>query len=210
MKKLAVLVSGSGSDLQTIIDGIASKKIAGEIAVVVSDKPGAYALTRAEKAGIATAVVDRKAFAEYKTDKTAFTKAVMAVFEQYQVEGIVFAGFLSILGGEAVAAYKNKMINIHPSLIPSFCGIGFYGIKVHQAAIDYGVKLSGVTIHFVDEGTDTGPIIAQRAVIVKDDDTAEELQKRVLAAEHALLPEVVALFCADKIKVEDRKVYIQK
>ena len=210
MKKLAVLVSGSGSDLQTIIDGIASGKIDGEIAVVISDKPGVYALTRAENAGIATAVVDRKAFPDYKTNKTAFTQAVIAVFHAYQVEGIIFAGFLSILGEEAVKAYKNKMINIHPSLIPSFCGIGFYGMRVHQAAIDYGVKLSGVTIHFVDEGTDTGPIIAQRAVEVKDDDTAEALQKRVLAAEHELLPEVVALFCADKIKVEDRKVYIQK
>lgn len=210
MKRLAVLVSGGGSDLQVIIDGIEKGDIHGEIAVVISDKEEAYALTRAANAGIQTEVIARKDFKEYYEDKTAFTKAYLDTLAQYGVDGIVMAGFLSILGPEMIAAYPNKIINIHPALIPSFCGKGFYGMKVHKAVIAAGVKLSGVSIHFADEGTDTGPIIAQRAVEVKDDDTAEILQKRVLAAEHVLLPEVVAWFCDDRLEVQGNKVIVKK
>lgn len=205
MKRLAVMVSGGGTDLQSVIDGVQSGKIPGEIAVVISSKPGVYALERAKKAGIPGAVICKKDYA----DEQAFFDANLGVLREYGAEGVVLAGYLSILGRQMIEAYPNKIINIHPSLIPSFCGKGYYGLRVHQAVLDYGVKVSGATVHFVDEGADTGPIILQQAVSVLPEDTAESLQQRILEVEHEILPEAVALFCADRLLVQGRKVTIR-
>ena len=141
-------------------------------------------------------------------DEEAFFEANLAALRQYGAEGVVLAGYLSILGKRMIEAFPNKIINIHPSLIPSFCGKGYYGLKVHKAALEYGVKVSGATVHFVDEGADTGPIIAQRSVPVLPGDTPEMLQQRVLEVEHEILPEAVALFCQDRLKVQGRRVSI--
>ncbi len=205
MKRLAVMVSGGGTDLQSVIDGVQSGKIPGEIAVVISSKPGVYALERAKKAGIPGVVICKKDYA----DEQAFFDANLGALREYGAEGVVLAGYLSILGKQMIEAYPNKIINIHPSLIPSFCGKGYYGLRVHQAVLDYGAKVSGATVHFVDEGADTGPIILQRAVSVLPEDTAESLQQRILEVEHEILPEAVALFCADRLLVQGRKVTIQ-
>lgn len=205
MKRLAVMVSGGGTDLQSVIDGVQSGKIPGEIAVVISSKPGAYALERAKKAGIPGVVICKKDYA----DEQSFFDANLGALREYGAEGVVLAGYLSILGRQMIEAYPNKIINIHPSLIPSFCGKGYYGLRVHQAVLDYGAKVSGATVHFVDEGADTGPIILQRAVSVLPEDTAESLQQRILEVEHKILPEAVALFCADRLLVQGRKVTIQ-
>lgn len=205
MKRLAVMVSGGGTDLQSVIDGVQSGKIPGEIAVVISSKPGVYALERAKKAGIPGVVICKKNYA----DEQAFFDANLSALREYGAEGVVLAGYLSILGRQMIEAYPNKIINIHPSLIPSFCGKGYYGLRVHQAVLDYGAKVSGATVHFVDEGADTGPIILQRAVSVLPEDTAESLQQRILEVEHGILPEAVALFCADRLRVQGRKVTIR-
>ncbi len=205
MKRLAVMVSGGGTDLQSVIDGVQSGKIPAEIAVVISSKPGVYALERAKKAGIPGVVICKKDYA----DEQAFFDANLGVLREYGAEGVVLAGYLSILGKQMIEAYPNKIINIHPSLIPSFCGKGYYGLRVHQAVLDYGAKVSGATVHFVDEGADTGPIILQRAVSVLPEDTAESLQQRILEVEHEILPEAVALFCADRLLVQGRKVTIR-
>lgn len=205
MKRLAVMVSGGGTDLQSVIDGVQSGKIPAEIAVVISSKPGVYALERAKKAGIPGIVICKKDYA----DEQAFFDANLGVLREYGAEGVVLAGYLSILGKQMIEAYPNKIINIHPSLIPSFCGKGYYGLRVHQAVLDYGAKVSGATVHFVDEGADTGPIILQRAVSVLPEDTAESLQQRILEVEHEILPEAVALFCAERLLVQGRKVTIR-
>lgn len=205
MKRLAVMVSGGGTDLQSVIDGVQSGKIPGEIAVVISSKPGVYALERAKKAGIPGIVICKKDYA----DEQAFFDANLGVLREYGAEGVVLAGYLSILGRQMIEAYPNKIINIHPSLIPSFCGKGYYGLRVHQAVLDYGAKVSGATVHFVDEGADTGPIILQQAVSVLPEDTAESLQQRILEVEHEILPEAVALFCAGRLLVQGRKVTIR-
>lgn len=205
MKRLAVMVSGGGTDLQSVINGVQSGKIPGEIAVVISSKPGVYALERAKKAGIPGVVICKKDYA----DEQAFFDANLGVLREYGAEGVVLAGYLSILGRQMIEAYPNKIINIHPSLIPSFCGKGYYGLRVHQAVLDYGAKVSGATVHFVDEGADTGPIILQQAVSVLPEDTAESLQQRILEVEHEILPEAVALFCADRLLVQGRKVTIR-
>ncbi|MBC8537409.1 phosphoribosylglycinamide formyltransferase [Christensenellaceae bacterium NSJ-63] len=204
MKKLAVMVSGGGTDLQSIIDGIANGKIAGEIVLVISSKPGVYALTRAEKAGIPAKVISPRDFARQED----FFAANLAALQESGAEGIILAGYLSILSKEVVEAYAGRIINTHPALIPSFCGKGFYGNRVHQAVLDYGAKLSGATIHFVDEGADTGPIIMQEAVPVLPDDTVETLSARVLEVEHRILPESVALFCEDRLVLHGRTVHI--
>ena len=204
MKKLAVMVSGGGTDLQSIIDGIANGKIAGEIVLVISSKPGVYALTRAEKAGIPAKVSSPRDFARQED----FFAANLAALQKSGAEGIILAGYLSILSKEVVEAYAGRIINTHPALIPSFCGKGFYGNRVHQAVLDYGAKLSGATIHFVDEGADTGPIIMQEAVPVLPDDTVETLSARVLEVEHRILPESVALFCEDRLVLRGRTVHI--
>ncbi len=205
MKRLAVMVSGGGTDLQSVIDGVQSGKIPAEIAVVISSKPGVYALERAKKAGIPGIVICKKDYA----DEQAFFDANLGALREYGAEGVVLAGYLSILGRQMIEAYPNKIINIHPSLIPSFCGKGYYGLRVHQAVLDYGAKVSGATVHFVDEGADTGPIILQQAVSVLPEDTAESLQQRILEVEHEILPEAVALFCAERLLVQGRKVTIR-
>ena len=187
--KIAVLVSGGGTNLQAIIDAIASGKITNtEIALVVSNKEGAYALKRAEQAGIKGAVISPKQYAEKEADSQDMVKTI----KDTGWELIVLAGFLVVLPESFVNAFEGKIINIHPSLIPSFCGDGFYGLKVHEKALERGVKVTGATVHYVDSGTDTGPIIDQRAVYIKADDTPETLQRRVMEeAEWVILPKAI-------------------
>jgi phosphoribosylglycinamide formyltransferase-1 len=201
MFKIAVLVSGGGSNLQSIIDSIEQGYLNCCVEYVISDKKGIYALERAEKHNIKTIVLDKKEQGSNLSDE------ILKIIDG-KVDLIVLAGYLSILKGELLNKFKNKIINIHPSLIPSFCGAGMYGIKVHQKAIEYGVKIAGCTVHFVDEGTDTGSIILQKSVEVKDSDTAEELQQRVLVQEHIALPEAVKLISENRIMIEGRKARI--
>lgn len=203
MLNIGVLVSGSGSNLQAIIDNVNNGNINGKISVVVSDRLGAYGIERAKKAGIDAFELDRKNM----TGEELNCK-VLDILKAHNVDLVVLAGYLSIISSDLVNAYRNSIINIHPSLIPSFCGPSFYGLRVHKSAIEYGVKVSGCTVHFVDEGTDTGPIILQKAVEVLEEDTPEELQKRILEFEHILLPKAVKLFCEGKISVINRKVKI--
>ncbi len=187
--KIAVLVSGGGTNLQAIIDAIASGKITNtEIALVISNKEGAYALKRAEQAGIKGAVISPKQYA----DKEAYSQDMIKTIKNAGCELIVLAGFLVVLPESFVNAFEGKIINIHPSLIPSFCGDGFYGLKVHEKALERGVKVTGATVHYVDSGTDTGPIIDQKAVYIKADDTPETLQRRVMEeAEWVILPKAI-------------------
>ncbi len=189
MLRVAVCVSGGGTNLQAIIDAVANGTIRNtQLVRVISNKHGAYALERAAKAGIEGVTVAKKDYA----DKAAFEKALIAAIDAAEPDLIVLAGFLVVLPQELVAKYRGKIINIHPSLIPSFCGDGFYGLKVHEAALARGVKATGATVHYVDEGTDTGPIISQKAVYVQDGDTPETLQKRVMEeAEWILLPQAI-------------------
>ena len=187
--KIAVLVSGGGTNLQAIIDAIASGKITNtEIALVISNKEGAYALKRAEQAGIKGAVISPKNYG----DKEAYSQDMIKTIKDAGCELIVLAGFLVVLPESFVNAFEGKIINIHPSLIPSFCGDGFYGLKVHEKALERGVKVTGATVHYVDSGTDTGPIIDQKAVYIKADDTPETLQRRVMEeAEWVILPKAI-------------------
>lgn len=187
--KIAVLVSGGGTNLQAIIDAIASGKITNtEIALVISNKEGAYALKRAEQAGIKGTVISPKQYA----DKEAYSQDMIKTIKEAGCELIVLAGFLVVLPESFVNAFEGKIINIHPSLIPSFCGDGFYGLKVHEKALERGVKVTGATVHYVDSGTDTGPIIDQKAVYIKADDTPETLQRRVMEeAEWVILPKAI-------------------
>lgn len=187
--KIAVLVSGGGTNLQAIIDAIASGKITNtEIALVISNKESAYALKRAEQAGIKGAVISPKQYA----DKEEYSQDMIKTIKDAGCELIVLAGFLVVLPESFVNAFEGKIINIHPSLIPSFCGDGFYGLKVHEKALERGVKVTGATVHYVDSGTDTGPIIDQKAVYIKADDTPETLQRRVMEeAEWVILPKAI-------------------
>ncbi|AAK79362.1 phosphoribosylglycinamide formyltransferase-1 [Clostridium acetobutylicum] len=204
MYKIAVLVSGGGTDLQSIIDAIEEGYIKNcIIEAVISDKKGAFAIERAKKHGIKSYTFDRK---EYKG--TVCDEVLKLLYKK--VDLIVLAGFLSILKGDLLNKFKNRIINIHPSLIPAFCGNGMYGMKVHEKAIEYGVKISGCTVHFVDEGTDSGPIILQSAVEVLATDTPDTLQKRVLEAEHKLLPEAVKVLSEGKVQIEGRHVKVIK
>lgn len=198
MLNIGVLVSGGGTNLQALIDACNNGVIkSGKIVTVVSSKADAYALVRAEKNGIATAVFTKK---DYGT-KDELDEAIAKYMKEQGVDLIVMAGYLSIVGDKLLKAYKDRIINIHPSLIPSFCGDGFYGLKVHQAALDYGVKVTGATVHFVNEVTDGGKIILQKAVYINDGDTAESLQRRVMEeAEWQILPEAVELICSGKLK----------
>jgi len=196
--RIAVLVSGGGTNLQTIIDAVSAGNINGEIAVVISDRENAYALERAKKFGIKAVYIDRKNCAERLMDE----------LQNMNTELVILAGYLTILDRELVRAYEGRIINIHPSLIPAFCGKGFYGEKVHKAAVEYGVKVSGATVHFVDEGTDSGPIILQESVPVFAEDTAETLDARVLEVEHRILTEAVRLFCEGRLRIEGRKVKV--
>lgn len=208
MKNIGVFVSGSGTNLQAIIDGINGGKITnGKISLVLSTKDDVYALTRAGENNIKTEIVRRKDYPDGKE----FSVKVEEAIKNYDIDLIVLAGFKSVLSHDFVKKYENRIINVHPALIPSFCGDGFYGLKVHEKALEYGVKLSGATVHFANELTDGGPIILQKAVEVKDDDTPEVLQKRIMVeAEQVILVEAVNLFCNDRIVVEGNKTYIKK
>lgn len=199
MLNIGVLVSGGGTNLQALIDAQESGIIkSGKIVTVVSNKEGVYALERAEKAGIESKVITKKSFGG---DSLKFNSEICKYLKEKNVDVIVLAGFLAILEGELLDEYKDRIINVHPSLIPSFCGDGFYGLKVHQAALDYGVKVTGATVHFVNEITDGGRIILQKAVEIKDGDTPEILQRRVMEeAEWIILPRAVELVCSGQIK----------
>lgn len=196
--KIAVLVSGGGTNLQALIDAQQSRIInSGEIALVVSNNSSAYALTRAKNAGIPTAVVLKKECA----DQAEFENRILKLLEENKIDMIVLAGFMSILSADFVSHYPERIINVHPSLIPSFCGEGFYGLRVHRAALDYGVKVTGATVHFVNEIPDGGKIILQKAVDVEDGDTPEILQKRVMEqAEWKILPQATELVSAKILK----------
>ena len=205
-KKIAVLVSGGGTNLQSLID-CQKNGMFGEsrISLVIASKPGVYALERAKNAGIDSAVLCRKDYA----DIAAYSKALVDELKAAEIDLVVLAGFLTIIDEQVYEAYPNAIINIHPALIPSFCGKGFYGLHVHEAALEKGVKVSGATVHFVTPECDAGPIILQKAVEVKQGDTPEALQQRIMEeAEWKILPEAVKLFCEDKLTVRDNIVYI--
>ena len=206
MKNIAVLVSGGGTNLQALIDAEKSGIIKnGKITCVISSKEGAYALERAAQNGIKGIVIPRK---EYP-DIASYTKAVTDALIAEKADLVVYAGFMTILDEQVVKAFPYKMMNVHPALIPSFCGKGFYGLHVHEAALAAGVKLSGATVHFVTEVCDGGPIIMQRAVPVENGDTPETLQRRIMEqAEWKILPEAVSLFCQDRIEIRDGKAYV--
>lgn len=210
MKKvrIAVLVSGGGTNLQALLDAQKRDELGGgQIVAVISTKAGAYALERAAKAGVPSYVIPRNNFASNQ----AMTVAMVEKLQELQIDLVVLAGCMVIFTQELVQAYPNAIMNVHPALIPSFCGEGFYGLHVHEAALAYGVKLSGATVHFVSEQCDGGPIIAQKAVAVREDDTPETLQRRIMEeAEWKLLPEAVALFCQGRLRVEGRNVIIKE
>lgn len=207
MLKLAVLVSGGGTNLQAILDAMDCGKIQNaKVSVVISNNRNAYALARAKEHGIEAVCISPKDFA----DRAAFNQAFLEKLDSYQVDLVVLAGFLVVLPQEMIQRYQNRIINIHPSLIPSFCGKGYYGLKVHEGALARGVKLTGATVHFVDEGTDTGPIILQKAVEVELGDTPETLQRRVMEqAEWVILPQAIDLIAAGRVAVCDGRVQIK-
>ena len=207
MLKLAVLVSGGGTNLQAIIDAISAGKITNAcISVVISNNANAYALERARAHGIEALCISPKDF----ESREAFNQAFLDKLNSYNVDLVVLAGFLVVLP-EMIKEYTNRIVNIHPSLIPSFCGKGFYGLKVHEGVLARGVKVTGATVHFVDEGTDTGPIILQKAVEVEQGDTPEVLQRRVMEqAEWVILPKAIDLIANGKVSVEDGHVIIAK
>lgn len=204
MLRMVVCVSGGGTNLQALIDSIHDKTVTNaEIVRVISNNKSAYALTRAEENGISGICISPKDYEE----RSLFNEAFLAAVDEVKPDLIVLAGFLVVIPQEMIAKYRNRIINIHPSLIPSFCGTGYYGLKVHEGALARGVKITGATVHFVDEGTDTGPIILQKAVAVEDNDTPEILQKRVMEqAEWKILPEAVNLIANGKITVKENKV----
>jgi len=204
--RLGVLVSGGGSNLQSIIDNCNCGYIPGEVVVVISSKQGVYALERAKKQNIPSTVVIPKNYAS----KEEYENELVEILNYYRTDLVILAGFLRVLSPYFVNRFKGKIMNIHPSLIPAFCGEGFYGEKVHKAALDYGVKITGVTVHFVDEGADTGPIILQRAVPVMDDDTPETLAKRVLQEEHKIYPDAIKLYAEGRLEVDGRRVKINR
>lgn len=202
MLNVVVMVSGGGTNLQAIIDAVHSGKITNtRIAGVISNNQNAYALTRAEENGIAARCISPKQF----SDRTEFNRALLDVVDAMEPDLIVLAGFLVVIPPEMIRKYEHRIINIHPSLIPSFCGTGYYGLKVHEAALARGVKVVGATVHFVDEGTDTGPIILQKAVEVQNGDTPQILQRRVMEqAEWQILPRAIDLIANGKVSVTER------
>ena len=206
MKNIVVLVSGGGTNLQALIDAQNRGEIKnGKITCVISSSPDAYALIRPRDNNISTEVIRRKDFAEFDEYDNALTE----LLKSKNADVVVLAGFMTILGSKVISAFENKIINIHPSLIPSFCGEGYYGLHVHEAALKKGVKVTGATAHFVNEVCDGGPIIIQKAVEIQNGDTPEILQKRVMEqAEWKILPKAVSLFCEDKIIVKDNKTEI--
>ncbi len=205
-KKIAVLVSGGGTNLQALIDAEKRGELGnGKITLVIASKPGVYALERAANAGIEGRVLARKDYDSI----AAYSKALADEMTNAGIDLVVLAGFLTIIDEQVYEAFPNKILNVHPALIPSFCGKGFYGLHVHEAALSKGVKVSGATVHIVTPECDAGPIVLQKAVEVKQDDTPETLQRRIMEeAEWKILPEAVKLFCEDRITVEDNKVYI--
>ena len=208
MLKIAVLVSGGGTNLQAIIDKIAEGVITNtEIAVVISNNKNAYALERAKQAGIEAVCVSPK---DYE-NREQFNQEFLKTLDSYQVDLVVLAGFLVVIPPAMIQKYENRIINIHPSLIPSFCGTGYYGLKVHEGALARGVKVTGATVHFVDEGSDTGPIILQIAVEVQNGDTPEILQRRVMEqAEWEILPRAIHLIANGKVTVKDKKAVVEE
>ena len=208
MLKLAVLVSGGGTNLQSIIDSIADGRITNaEIKVVISNNKNAYALERAAKAGIPAKALSPKNF----PDREAFNDALLQALIDSEADLVVLAGCLVVIPPKIVEHFKNRIINIHPSLIPSFCGTGYYGLKVHEGVLNRGVKVTGATCHFVDEGTDTGPIILQKAVEVKNGDTPKILQQRVMEeAEWIIMPKAIDLIANGKVKVVDGKAIVEE
>lgn len=208
VKRIAVLVSGGGTNLQALIDAQERGDIInGRIAAVISSKPGTYALERAKRANIPGYVVARKDY----HDNRAMTAALVDKLKELNIDLVVLAGFMVILTEEMVRAYPNAILNVHPALIPSFCGEGYYGLHVHEKALEYGVKVSGATVHFVSEECDGGPIVLQRAVAVEENDTPETLQRRIMEqAEWVILPRAVSLFCQGRLRVEGRTVRILK
>lgn len=201
LKRFAVLVSGGGTNLQALIDGVESGKINGNLALVISNRKNAFGLERGKRHNIKSLYLrgDNIVVEE-------FDKRLIDILDENKIDFVVLAGFLKILGKDFIKAYENKIINIHPSLIPSFCGQGYYGLKVHEEAIKYGVKVSGATTHFVSEEADAGPIIRQVSVEVSSDDSPEDLQKKVLEVEHQILVATVSDFCDDKLEVQGRIV----
>ena len=206
MKNIVVLVSGGGTNLQALIDAQDRGEIkGGRITCVISSKADAYALERAKTAGIPSVVIPRK---DYESAET-FSKAVLAELKSRNADLIVLAGFMTILDECVTSAYPYKIINVHPALIPSFCGEGYYGLRVHRAALEYGVKISGATVHFVNEKADAGAIILQGTVDVANDDTPETLQRKIMEnVEWKLLPKAVSLFCEDRITIRDGKAFV--
>ncbi|MBQ3936692.1 MAG: phosphoribosylglycinamide formyltransferase [Ruminococcus sp.] len=207
MKNIVVLVSGGGTNLQALIDAQNKGLIkGGRISCVISSKQGAFALERAKKADIPTVVIPRKEYADSK----AYSEAILAELNRQNADLVVLAGFMTILDECVTKAYPYKIINVHPALIPSFCGEGFYGLKVHEKALEYGVKVSGATVHFVNEKADAGAIILQGTVDVQNDDTPEVLQRRIMEnVEWKLLPKAVSLFCEGRIKIKDGRAYTE-
>ena len=205
-KRIAVLVSGGGTNLQALIDAEARGELgAGKISLVIASKPGVYALERAKNAGIDSVVLSRKDYASIKD----YSRALADKMTDEKIDLVVLAGFLTIIDEQVFEAFPNRILNVHPALIPSFCGKGFYGLYVHEAALKKGVKVSGATVHIVTPECDAGPIVLQRAVEVRQDDTPETLQLRIMQeAEWKILPEAVRLFCDGKITVKNDKVYI--
>ena len=206
-KKIAVLVSGGGTNLQALIDAEGRGELgAGKITLVIASKPGVYALERAKNAGIDAVVLSRRDYASIAD----YSRALADKMTAEGIDLVVLAGFLTIIDEQVYNAFPNKILNVHPALIPSFCGKGFYGLYVHEAALKKGVKVSGATVHIVTPECDAGPIVLQKAVDVKEGDTPETLQKRIMEeAEWKILPKAVRLFCDDKITVENNKVYIK-
>lgn len=203
-KKIVVLASGSGSNLQVILDAIEKNEINGSVVAVISNRKSAYSLERAKNKGVNAIYIGKGNYIK-KEDRE---RALFEKLEELKPDLIVLAGYLEIIPSEIIKTYSNRIMNIHPALIPSFCGDGFYGMNVHRAVVEYGVKVTGATVHFVDEGTDTGPVILQDTVLVSSEDTPEQVQKKVLKIEHQLLPKAVCLFCEDKIRVNGRIVEI--
>lgn len=200
--KIGVLISGGGTNLQSIIDNVKSENINGQIELIISNKEEAYGLVRGKKSGIESLYLDRKKF----ISEEEYNLELIKRFKEKDVELIVLAGYLRVLSKNFIDQFRDRIINIHPSLIPSFCGKGYYGEKVHQCVLDSGVKITGATVHFVDEGTDTGPIILQDIVRIDNNESLESLKDKVLKLEHDLLVEAIKLYCEGKIKIDGRLV----
>lgn len=203
---IGVLISGGGTNLQAIIDNIEKGHINGKIKLIVSNKESAYGLVRGQNHNIETLFIDRKAF----NNEMEYNLKLIEEFKNRDIELIVLAGYLKVLSPEFISEFHNKIINIHPSLIPSFCGAGYYGRKIHEEVLAYGVKYTGATVHFVDAGTDTGPIILQEVIKVEADDTIDTLSKKVLEVEHSILVQAIKLYCENKLEIENRIVIVKE